>query len=425
MTLPAATAVLDAIKEEDVVDLALALGNIDSPAGREGEVASFVFDWMDREGFAPTRVALLPERPNIVGRLVGRGGGQSLLFNSHMDTSVGADELWSTRHAADPIYHQAWRTGDLLFGNGVCNDKGQMAAWLVACNALREVGAPLEGDIILTAVCGEIETEAVDEYQAPTYASRELGTRYVISKGVVADCAVVAEATDFCLGYVEAGSVFVRVTAYGQEPPIYTPFVPEHGDGSPNAIVRLAGLVRHLEGWAAKYEQEHRYECPGGIVEPKVSIGAIRGGLPYKITKTAQQASLYLDIRLTPDARPAGVLRELRAALKGVGFETAMESFGYRRGWEATDIEVIAGAVRTAHTELFGTELTKPKPAITSMWRDINAFTEAGIPCVMYGPGPSIGDGNFAIRVADLVQAARAYALIGLLVTGTGHGGTP
>ena len=50
------------------------------------------------------------------------------------------------------------------------------------------------------------------------------------------------------------------------------------------------------------------------------------------------------------------------------------------------------------------------------MWRDINLFSEAGVPCVMYGPGPSTGFGNFAIRIADLVSAAKAYALIALAI---------
>lgn len=411
-------AVLDAIREEDVVDLALALGNIDSPAGQEGDAAEFVFGWMSREGFQPTRVALVPGRPNIVGRLAGAGTGRSLLFNSHLDTSVGSGELWSTSHAADPVYHSAWRDGRLLFGNGVCNDKGHMAAWLIACRALRQHAAPLAGDIVLTAVCGEIELEAVDEFAAPGYASRELGTRYAIAKGAVADCAVVAEATDFALGYVEAGSIFLKVTAYGSEPPVYTPFVQGHGTDSPNAIVRLADLVGRIEAWAGKYEQAHRYESPGGVVEPKVSIGAVRGGLPYKITKTAQQASVYVDIRLTPGQQPLEVVRDLRAGIGSAGYQTRIDIFGYRRGYEAADVAFISAAVREAHRQLFGTELARPRAAITSMWRDINAFSEAGIPCVMYGPGPSIGDGDFAIGADDLTKAARAYALIALEVAG-------
>jgi hypothetical protein len=51
------------------------------------------------------------------------------------------------------------------------------------------------------------------------------------------------------------------------------------------------------------------------------------------------------------------------------------------------------------------------------MWRDINSYAEAGIPCVMYGPGPTTGAGNFAMKVEDLVHAARLYARIALGVT--------
>src|SRR5579885_1731360 len=106
--------VLAALDEAAVVDLAVALGSIDSPAGAEGEAAEFVYQWLEREGFAPRRLSLLPGRVNVFGRLPGQGSGCSLLFNSHLDTSVAADEVWSTRHAADPIYHSAWRDGDLL-----------------------------------------------------------------------------------------------------------------------------------------------------------------------------------------------------------------------------------------------------------------------------------------------------------------------
>jgi hypothetical protein len=46
---PSTAAVLDGITEESVVELALALGNIDSPAGEEKAVADFVYGWMERK----------------------------------------------------------------------------------------------------------------------------------------------------------------------------------------------------------------------------------------------------------------------------------------------------------------------------------------------------------------------------------------
>jgi hypothetical protein len=53
------------------------------------------------------------------------------------------------------------------------------------------------------------------------------------------------------------------------------------------------------------------------------------------------------------------------------------------------------------------------------MWRDSNVFNEAGIPTVVYGPGASVGGGNFAMEIDALVQAAKAYAAIAIEVCGT------
>jgi len=409
--------VLAAIDERDVVRLALELGNADSPAGAESAAAEFVFDWMEAEGFAPKRLGLGGTRFNVLGRLPGSGDGCSLLFNSHLDTSVAAGETLSTRHADDPIYHSAWRRGPLLYGNGVCNDKGQMACWLVACKAVKDVLGEALGDLVLTAVCGEIELEQVDEFQGLEYVSREAGTRYAVGHGAVADYALVAEATDFRVGWVEAGSAFFKATVFGAEPPVYNPFVSERGDRSPNAIVRVAELVRRLEGWALDYEERHRYECEGGTVVPRVNVGAIRGGLPYKITKTAQNASIYIDVRLSPVQSPVDVHRELLTFLRSIEPAVELELFASRRGYEAQGVEPLVEALDRAHVRGRGGDLVSAQAAITSMWRDLNLFAEAGIPCVMYGPGPSTGTGEMSIRVADLVEAARVYALLALEVT--------
>ena len=55
-------AIAAAIDWAELTELALALGNIPSPAGHELEAGNFVFDWMDREGFSPRKVGATPER---------------------------------------------------------------------------------------------------------------------------------------------------------------------------------------------------------------------------------------------------------------------------------------------------------------------------------------------------------------------------
>ena len=67
--------VVASIDPQEVVDLALALGNIDSPTGAEGPAGQFVYDWLEANGFQPKKYALIPERFNVAATLRGSGGG--------------------------------------------------------------------------------------------------------------------------------------------------------------------------------------------------------------------------------------------------------------------------------------------------------------------------------------------------------------
>jgi hypothetical protein len=67
---------------------------------------------------------------------------------------------------------------------------------------------------------------------------------------------------------------------------------------------------------------------------------------------------------------------------------------------------------------MFGDRPGRPIEAITSMWRDSNVFIEAGIPTVVYGPGASVGGGNFAMEIKALVDAAKVYAAIAIEMCG-------
>jgi acetylornithine deacetylase/succinyl-diaminopimelate desuccinylase-like protein len=410
--------VLDHLDVDELVKVALDLGNIDSPTGSEGPVGEYVFDWLARQGIKAQKVALVPDRPNVIGMLPGSGRGKSLVFNSHMDTTIHKDEWWTTRRAADPVFHSAWRDGDTLIGNGVCNDKGPMATWLLAAKAIKDSGVTLQGDLVLMAVVGEIGLEPVDEFQPPAYLAKEAGTRYAITHGGVGDYALVAEGTDFGLVGVEAGKAFFKITVFGNDLPIYTPYIdrPTPIEKSPSAIVRMAPLVQRLEEWAYEYERKHRYECAGGVIVPRVNIGAIRGGVPYKITKTVQQCAIYLDVRTTPVQNPLDIREELRSLVSGLGLDGEVELYVYRPAFEADPVKVrpLAAAITHAHQALLGGTPPQASPPFSSMWRDINCFNEMRIPAITYGPGISVGGGNFGMKIATLVTGAQLYALTAL-----------
>lgn len=410
--------VVSLIDAEEVADLALRLGEIEAPAGAEGPAADAVEEWMREQGFVPRRIGLVPERPSIVARLRGSAEGSNLILNAHLDTAIGREDTLVYRDPSQPKYISAWREGDRIFGNAVVNDKGPMAAFLVAAAAIRRSGIRLAGDLILHAVPGEIGLEPVDEFQGPAHLGKDLGARYAIAHGVVGDAALVAEATGNAIGWVQPGKAFFKITVLGGEP-LYTPFTPPEADpvANPNAIVRLAPVIEALNRWAAAYS-ERLYDCDGGTVVPKANIGAVRSGRPDKITKSSELAHLYLDIRIAPDVHPSSIERELGKVLEETGVPVELECFLYRRGYEAVGIEDLAAAVRAGHLAEFGEEPGKPPAPVTSMWRDITPFNEAGIPSLTYGPSSSTGGGNFSLGVDELAASARVYARAALRYCG-------
>jgi acetylornithine deacetylase/succinyl-diaminopimelate desuccinylase-like protein len=159
---------------------------------------------------------MFPDRFNVLGTIPGSGGGYSLIFNSHLDTSRSPEDSRSLRNPGEAIYHSAWRDGDTLYGEGIVNDKGPLAAALVAAAAVMNADVELAGDLLVSAVAGEIGTEPVDEFQGPGYLSKETGTRFLIQHGGVADLALVAEGTGFRTAWVEAGKAFFKLKVFGE-----------------------------------------------------------------------------------------------------------------------------------------------------------------------------------------------------------------
>jgi acetylornithine deacetylase/succinyl-diaminopimelate desuccinylase-like protein len=287
---------------------------------------------------------------------------------------------------------------------------------MVAAKAIKQAGVPLKGDLVLAAVVGEVAFEPVDEFLSPDHLGKEVGTRYTIDRGVIADYALVCEATGFSVTWVEAGKAFFKVRIHGG-PSLYTPYLARYGDMAmhPNAAVRAATFIQALAEWADRYEDAYRYECPGGTVLPKVNIGAIRGGVPTRLTRTLELCDLYLDVRITPDADPLIVRAELEQLLRRCGLEGAVELTTYRKAYEGKGVEPLVDAIRRAHREVVGADPPPPPPPVSSMWRDLNVYNEVGIPSVTYGPATgSTGGGNNTMAVDDLVNACRSYALIAL-----------
>ena len=295
-----------------------------------------------------------------------------------------------------------------------------MAAFLIAAKALKNSGFPLQGDVILTTVVGEIGTAPIDEFQGPRYAGKGYGTRHAVDHGIIADFALVAETTDFGVTWVEAGAAYFKVTVAGT--PYYTPRVPARSTlrDSPNAIVRMTLVIEAIEKWAAEYEVKYTVDYSVGTMVPRVAIGAIRGGHPFSPSVGTQTCSIYVDARIPPDVSFTQVERELKEVVSFQGFGGEVEMYMARRGYEGKNVEPLVDSIHNAHLVVRNTTCPPVSTAEISMWRDLNVFNEVGIPAATFGfPRRSEPDVNEKfVDIDDLLDCAKMYALVALDICG-------
>jgi acetylornithine deacetylase/succinyl-diaminopimelate desuccinylase-like protein len=82
--------------------------------------------------------------------------------------------------------------------------KAGLASFMVAGKALKKSGIKLKGDVILTAVVGEISRTPVGTWQSQEYRGQGIGTRHLLSHGMHSDYAVVADGSDLNIVWTQA-----------------------------------------------------------------------------------------------------------------------------------------------------------------------------------------------------------------------------
>jgi acetylornithine deacetylase/succinyl-diaminopimelate desuccinylase-like protein len=123
--------------------------NSSNPPGNELAVAAVLKTTLEREGIPCTLYETAPGRGNLVARLKGNGKKRPLLLLGHLDV-VGVD---STKWQSPPF--QMTERDGFLYGRGVIDDKGMVAAEASALIWLHRLKVPLERDVILLAEADE------------------------------------------------------------------------------------------------------------------------------------------------------------------------------------------------------------------------------------------------------------------------------
>lgn len=377
--------VLQLIERDEVVRIACDLVDIPSPTGYEKPLADYIIDRYRRAGIKVLDQEFDEERANAIGILKGKGRGPCLMLNGHMDTSYKGDE----RYLPDkPGYRsKAFIDDDWIYGLGVYNMKGGLAAFLAAAEAIIKAGVELEGDLLIACVAGEIEKSQVDHYQGQLYRGGACGTWYAITHGAIADFAVVGEPTGMTLMRAHGGYVWTKITLIGD--PKHTVF----GDDRHNTIHNMLKVARAIEDWGADYEERRRYlNMPA-----KVTLSAIEGGWPYRCSRVPIACTLYVDTRLMPDQNPLEVQREIEDVVKKLrkqdpdlaGLHLDMNVFMNQWGSECPSEEFIYHAIQRAHQDVMGEDVEITEVAFAS---DACELVRHGIPSLNYGPSGRVRD---------------------------------
>lgn len=416
--------VLAEIREDELAAMAVELVNIPSPPGEEGPLGDYLAGRLSELGMAVQLQEVEPGRNNVLGRLPGQGGGPTLLFSAHLDTSTTERELeaWGGARVGGLGGRAAARVQDgWIHGLGVANMKGAFAAYWGAIRALQRAGARVAGDLLIAGVVGETERAPIDQYQGAGYRGGKVGSRYLVSHGLTADFAVIGEPTGMRLQIGETGYCFARITVFGRSQHTWCK---EFGL---DPIEKMGRVVAALKAWEPVFQRRH----PHPFMEARVGIGAIQGGFPYKPSKCpAPFCSLYVDLRVVPGQSFIETRRELEAVLEALKADdpelrAEVDFYLTGNGFELRRDDPLVQAMERAHLAALGRPIPYAAPNRYAVSSDAAPLFEYGIRALTFGPGGVATSGQFmlydvdrqqeeVLKLEHLANAARVYALVAL-----------
>ncbi|MGD1082196.1 MAG: M20 family metallopeptidase [Candidatus Sulfotelmatobacter sp.] len=367
----------------------------------EREITQLLFDKLDQLGLTGAWVTSdVPEHPNLLYRLSGKGGGRTLLYVAHTDTKPIGDA--ALQWATDP-FRPTIRDGK-MYGLGAADMKAAIAAFVYATAALKQL-EPLAGDLLLALVANE---ESGSKY----------GAHYLCSKyGLKADMAVIGEPPGVTKEWENIhlgcrGVCCFTIKVYGTQ--IHSSISDRFR--SINASLKLAELMTRMRR-ELKFHFASHLLCPNGVT---LNLGVfIKGGVFFGVNPGC--AEFGTDIRTVPGMCKADVARDLESFLDTcrkddpnleVKLEFAPPPLDWIAPTEVNSDLPIAGALADASQQVLG---FRPPFGIYPAGTDSTHFQHiAGIPTI-----PACGAGmisvchgaNEWVGVQSVIQACKIYSL--------------
>ena len=400
------------IDRERLVHTASRLVNVHSFTGDEQRLADVISSLYDELGLQVQRQQVEDNRANALGTWAGTGGGPSLMFNGHMDTSYSGREPWLRN--VPGFQPQAFEREGRLYGLGISNMKGALACYLEAVRALQDAGVRLRGDLLIAAVSGEIEKTQYGEATGGQYRGYAAGTRHLVSHGGVADMCLLGEPTEGKVVLGHFGALWLRIRVHGNF--IHTAF--SEGKRDQNSILRAHEVLDAVQEWIPTWEDDPANSYRGA--KAIVNVGAIEGGFGWRVSRTPHHTDLFLDIRVPPTKEMGVARREVLEWVRSLAerfpeYGVEGEVYVTAPGAEIEEGHELVAAIDAAHEYVFG---SRPERDVTRWFSDASTLTRYGVPTVNYGTSTGLMDVELGenLEIAGLVQTAEVYARVAMTV---------
>jgi acetylornithine deacetylase/succinyl-diaminopimelate desuccinylase-like protein len=395
--------VLAQIDQDELVDLARGLARFQSFSGQERECAEWLGEYMARNGLEVELRDAEPGRPNVLARQRGDGSGARLMFNGHLDV-----EPVPRNYKHDP-WSQEIRDGK-LYGHGLTNMKAGVASMVHVAIAVKRSGIPLQGDLVVAAVVGELQAG--------------VGTAHLVTSGEIPDLALLPEPSNMNVRSKHAGIFCVLIRVQG----IAGWIGGAHLYKTVNAVDKMADVIRALRDLQFTYTPNP--ELPG---LPRYVVGTVVGGLGdelvlWKPSMVPDTCAITLEVRLLPgmtvDQAIADIERALapaRAADPDLQVEVLPPPAAYREPWRANPVvqpplnlpvdHPLVQLVVRQHRQVRGSdpERVGVEDPGSHAGTDAGHLFQAGAKCLIYGPTMNLF-GESYVELDKLLDHARVFA---------------
>ncbi|HEY7247037.1 MAG TPA: M20/M25/M40 family metallo-hydrolase [Xanthobacteraceae bacterium] len=388
------SAEIDAAREE-LISLCGALVAAESvnPPGRTAQVTEVVRRYLGANGVASELIQADDEAPNVLAQIAGASGGRHVVFNAHMDTMEAGDEgAWSV-----PVFRLT-RRGGRLYGLGLGNMKGALAAMCVTSAVLHRHRNVWSGRLSMTAVSDEV-------------MFGERGTVFLLRArpDLAGDFLVSGEGPGFMgLAAAEKGLLWLDIEA--RAPGGHA----SRAMRGQTAVMRLASLLARLDAMNDIYATLPR-ELEGvsggeGNLGLRLSLNAGTIAAGTVRSQVAPDARAALDVRLPPGISAEtceAMIRKHAAEADAGGNMNIRVVKSWDANWTALDNPLtlaLGQAVQNVRGE-------RPALVVRLPGSDARRWRDLGVPAVCYGPQPTLSAGiDDYVNEQDVIDCAKIYA---------------